>query len=236
MSVFRFKQFNVAQDKCGMKISSVACVFAALIAPQKFTSLLDIGTGTGVLSLMIAQKNGAEIVAIEMDIAAATQAKENFANSKWHFRMTVEQANVIDWAEQSEMKFDCLICNPPFFKKQQQSVDLQRNMARHSEILDAHALAKISTKLLHTEGKAHFLIANGYETAYKAEFQAQGFCLLEHTEVFAHPNKNTAFCHILSFGKKHNDLITNCFYIQNEHLEMHSAYKELMRDYLIIFE
>jgi len=235
MSIFRFKQFNVAQDQCGMKISSVACVFAAKIAAKKFSTLLDIGTGTGVLSLMVAQKNAADIRAIEFDAAAAKQAKENFANSKWHSRIHLIEANVINWAETSNATFDCIICNPPFFKGQLQSPDFQRNNARHSEVLGAETLACIADKLLTSEGQAHFLIANGYENTYITHFELKGFSLQEHTEIFANPYKNKPFCHVLSFSKVANPLIINYFYMQDEQNKMHTSYKELMHDYLIIF-
>lgn len=236
MSVFQFKQFKVAQDRCGMKISSVACVFAALIAPKPFSNLLDIGAGTGVLSLMIAQKNAANITAIELEAEAAQQATENFEMSKWNSRLMLLQENVIKWAaEQTAPHYDCIVCNPPFFKGQANSSDFQRNLARHSQTLDATALAKISEKMLFSDGQAHFLIANGYEKQYTLAFEAQGFHLIESVQIFAHPFKQTPFCYILSFSKIPQNLLMSRFDMQDEHFQMHPYYKELMKDYLIIF-
>lgn len=235
MAIFQFKQFSVAQDRCGMKISSVACVFAALIAPKSFRSLLDIGTGTGVLSLMIAQQNTANIQAIEMETEAFWQAKENFENSKWHAQLKITQANAIDWAQATTEKYDCIICNPPFFKGQTNAQDFQRNLARHSEMLDAKALAKISEKCLLTEGQAHFLLANGYEKEYLLAFENVGFHLIESMQIFAHHLKKMPFCHILSFSKLPKSLVSSRFDMQDENFEMHPRYKELMKEYLIIF-
>ena len=115
---FQFKQFTVFHDRCAMKVTTDACLFGAWCAEEisqtTSTQLLDIRTGTGLLSLMIAQKNSLKIDAIEIDEEAAQQASENMVLSPWK-----ENSNVIHediGAFHTGKKYDCIVSNPPFMK------------------------------------------------------------------------------------------------------------------------
>lgn len=162
---FSFKQFTIYQDRCAMKVSTDACLFGAFIAdwcskqsklPQ---SVLDIGTGTGLLSLMLAQKNPtAKFTAIELDELASVQAAENCANSPWHKQIKVLNQNVLQWNETENDLFDLIVCNPPFFKQHLISEEEQRAMARHDEHLTLEHLKNIAQKHLEEQGVIAFLL------------------------------------------------------------------------------
>jgi len=159
---FRFKQFTIHQDKCAMKVCTDACLFGAWVAthsPLTTHHLLDIGTGTGLLSLMLAQSNpNAVIDAVEIDEAAAGQAKENFEASPWKERMNVYYLSIQKFANTATTKYDCIISNPPFYESDLKSDDQKRNLALHSAALKLEALIEIVDTLLKDDGNFFVLL------------------------------------------------------------------------------
>ena len=160
---FKFKQFTVYQDKCAMKVCTDACLFGAWTAAcgsqLKAHSLLDIGTGTGLLSLMLAQKLPDVIIdAIEIDQAASQQAKENFEASPWKERLNVYNTSIQQFASTAKHKYDIIICNPPFYENDLKRNNAKRNMALHSAEIRLEELIKISGDLLKDDGKLFILI------------------------------------------------------------------------------
>ena len=142
-----------------MKVCTDASLFGAVIDAEGASSILDIGTGTGVLSLMVAQKNPtAYITAVEIDPDAARQAEENFAASPWagNFRLICRDVN--GYAQTTPDQFDLIISNPPFFERNLKGQKRSKNMARHDESLNFKQLAGIVRSLLSAEGKFWVLL------------------------------------------------------------------------------
>ena len=156
-SCFQFKQFRVDQGQCAMKVTLDACLFGASIEVADSKRILDIGTGTGLLSLMAAQRCNAKIDAIELNENAVKQAKENFRQSLWHERLNVIHSAIQDLPVSAE-QYDTIICNPPFFHNALKAPDAQRNMARHTCSLSFEDLAKAIDRQLTTSGNAWLLL------------------------------------------------------------------------------
>lgn len=153
---FRFKQFFVEDNKCAMKVGTdgvlLGC-FAANIEGlnHEHVRILDIGTGSGLIALMLAQKNpSAQIDAIDIDAAAVEQAKENFEASPWKENLHAYCSKLQDW--KSDL-YDLLVCNPPYFNNSLKNPDEGRQLARHTDSLSYEELIVHSTRLLKPGGE-----------------------------------------------------------------------------------
>lgn len=155
-SYFQFKQFTIHQDRSAMKVTTDSCLFGAWVADriktEKITinNCLDIGTGTGLLSLMLAQKIEATIDAIEIEEKAAQQAIENVANSPWKNNINISTTNATKFISKSF--YDLIISNPPFYENELKSPKEERNIAHHSEELSLENLLTIIKKHLSPTG------------------------------------------------------------------------------------
>ncbi|MCI1185833.1 methyltransferase [Hymenobacter sp. DH14] len=148
---FQFQQFRIGQGACAMKVSTDACLLGAAADLAGATRLLDIGTGTGLLALMAAQRHATvAIEAVEIDAAAAAQAAANSAASPWASRIEVRALSLADYAATQPAPFSHIICNPPFFRQSLRSPDAARTTARHedAESLSFAALAAFAAEFL----------------------------------------------------------------------------------------
>jgi tRNA1Val (adenine37-N6)-methyltransferase len=157
-SYFQFKEFTVNQDLSAMKVTTDSCLFGAWCANEiqqvHCTNILDIGTGTGLLSLMIAQKNNGNIDAVELDEKAAGQASENILSSPWKENITIYHSDILEHIG----KYDCIISNPPFYEKELQSPDIRNNLAHHSSKLTLLELVQHAGKILADNGYLFLLL------------------------------------------------------------------------------
>ncbi len=183
-SFFKFKEFTVHQDKTAMKVCTDACLFGAWVAENTSLAsihhILDIGTGTGLLSLMLAQQSPATIDAVEIETMAAEQANSNFKASKWNNQLHVHTTSIIEFAQTHQKKFDLIISNPPFFEQQLKSTNTQRNIAMHSAHLSLPELANCMHKLLADAGKLAILLPWNRSGEWKEIVEKMGlFCIKE---------------------------------------------------------
>ena len=154
MSTFNFKQFTVQQDRCAMKIGTDGVLLGAWcpIDNNPF-SVLDIGAGTGILSLMLAQRSNAEqIDSIEIDEEAYEQCVENFENSPWSDRLFCFHAGLDEFVEEPEDEYDIIISNPPFYSENYKTDDSQRDLARFQDALPFEDLIEAADLLLSENG------------------------------------------------------------------------------------
>ncbi|MDR1169785.1 MAG: tRNA (adenine(22)-N(1))-methyltransferase TrmK [Prevotellaceae bacterium] len=154
---FKFKQFTVKQDKTAMKVGIDSVLLGSWTSVNgSGKNVLDIGTGTGLLALMMAQKiPEAKIIACEIDENACEQARENISSSEWDERITVINTDIRAYTQNSE-KFDLIICNPPYFEKSLKSQNSKRNFARHNDCLPFSDLIDCVHRLLCRTG--HFAL------------------------------------------------------------------------------
>lgn len=234
---FQFKQFLVKQAQCAMKVCTDACLFGSLLPTSSGgggeIQALDIGTGTGLLALMFAQKNSDAVIdAVEIDEAAAQQAKENFNNSPWKERLKIYHTSIQQFAHSTRPKYDVIICNPPFFENDLKSENKQRNLALHSDALSLEELVSVVDELLKEEGN-FFCLLPYHRTKYFEELLLKyKLCVKEKVFIKQTPKHNyfrTIFCmNRLATAPAESEII-----IMNEKNEYTKGFREKLCDYYL---
>ncbi len=154
---FKFKKFTIRQGKAGMKVCTDACLFGAYVTIIPDDHVLDIGTGTGLLSLMLAQRFQCEIDAVEIDESSFQHAKENVLASPWNNRINVYHSSIQDYIKKCQLKYSTIISNPPFYKDSKKSRHENRNLAMHTSQLSYEDLIFIIKKSLKSDGIAYVM-------------------------------------------------------------------------------
>lgn len=150
---FQFKQFAIEQNKCAMKIGTDGVLLGAWCNINHCNTALDIGTGTGVIAIMLAQRGLAKIYGVEIDGAACEQANGNMTQSPWANRLTAIHGKIQQVADQFTTSFDLIVSNPPFFSKGTTSPNPDKNLVRHTFSLTHQDLLRISNMLLAENGR-----------------------------------------------------------------------------------
>lgn len=180
---FQCKQFRVNQARAGMRVTTHACVFGAWVELPVCENerLLDIGTGTGLLSLMAAQRCAAHIDAVEIDAGAAQDARENFTISPWGARLQVHEMPVQQFAQQAGVRYAHILSNPPFFSASLRNDCARKSRARHDDDLDFRDLFAAVDALLTSTGRFHVLIPSEAASRLAQAASAAGFYLAKET-------------------------------------------------------
>ena len=154
MSIFQFKQFAVSQDQCAMKIGTDGVLLGAWVPIDTSpNSILDIGTGTGIIALMLAQRCDAQqIDALEIDENAYEQAVDNFESSPWSDRLFCFHAGLDEFVEEPEDEYDLIVSNPPFYIEDYRPENPQRDIARFQESMPFEDLVEAAALLLSENG------------------------------------------------------------------------------------
>jgi tRNA1Val (adenine37-N6)-methyltransferase len=180
---FSFKQFTIWQDQTAMKVCTDACIFGAWLPVENAHSVLDIGTGTGLLALMLAQRNAVACIdAVEIEPQAYQQAKDNSLKSPFADRVRVFHQAIQDFSPTHQ--YDWIICNPPFFSQHTPAQQAQRNIALHSQTLELDDLMRQIRRLLSPQGQFAVLLPP-YQSQQLADLALQqGFFLNQQLRIF----------------------------------------------------
>ncbi|MCD8293004.1 MAG: methyltransferase [Prevotellaceae bacterium] len=200
---FRFKQFTVWHDRCAMKVGTDGVLLGAWCDVRDAARVLDVGAGTGLVSLQIAQRSPQALIAsVEIDTDAADQAEENVRRSPWAGRITVFCCDFATFMP--DTTFDLIVSNPPYFMDNLKCPDGRRNTARHTDTLDYGLLLRRASSLLTACGHLDIIIPAEAEQVVRRLAGSYKFHLRRLTRIYTKPGKPCRRLHFyLSLTEKH---------------------------------
>lgn len=219
-----------------MKVCTDSCLFGAWLADKIENkllhpgSILDIGSGTGLLSLMLAQKSKASVHAVEIDENSFHQTKENFDESKWSKQLQAFHADIRSWI--APVKYDLIISNPPFFENHLKSGNQNRNLAKHHDGLTLTELLVCISKHLNEEGFFAVLLPFRRLTFFKKMAALNNYYLLDEMLVRQTP-EHSFFRALLLFGTHEETTSSNELAIKKQQSSYSERFKELLKDYYL---
>jgi tRNA1Val (adenine37-N6)-methyltransferase len=232
---FEFKQFKILQDRCAMKVGTDGVLLGAWAALPVQGGVLDIGTGTGLIALMMAQRNAQiRIDAIEIDLEAARQAAGNVAESPWASRIRVEHCSFQNFLETAPCRYDLIISNPPFFSFSVKAGNDKRTLARHTETLSFDTMLAGSMQLLSPGGTLALILPVAEFDLFSEKAKVFGF--FEQRRLTVYPTLEKPAVRILSQWALHViDAVELGDLVVEPQLRHHYSpeYKSLTKDFYL---
>ncbi len=232
---FQFKQFRIIQEQSAMKVGTDGVLIGAWANITDTAKILDIGTGTGLIALMLAQRSKASITAIEIEKISIDEAHFNLSQSQWEDRISVIHQSLQEFSEISTQKFDLIISNPPFFENDKRAAEINRSNARHSDLLSYNDLIVGVNKLLNKNGRFVVIFPNTEGEIFIQKAKQNNLFLNKLTKVFPTPQKQVnRYLMEFSFIKK--EIITASITIREGiNSEYSEAYKKLTKNFYLAF-
>ena len=223
---FQFKQFSVSHESSSMKVGTDAVLLGAFIQTEKQEKILEVGTGCGVVALMLAQK-GNRVLAIDIHAPSVDEAQQNFSNSVFAPLLIADE---IDFFKlQAPVKFDRIVSNPPFFQNSLQAPDEARNAARHAMNDWVKRFWERAQKLT---GRVNVIIPVEVFDEWKRESELSNFFLVKKCEVFSRSDK-PAIRFILEFYRIEQPLEETSLVLMNEDGTRKSEYSDFAKEFYL---
>lgn len=236
LASFAFKQFVVKQNRSAMKVGTDAVLLGSWASVDGANRILDIGTGTGIIALMLAQRSTAQIDAIDIDASSCEEAQENAGSSQWHKRIEVRHICFQRFSRETDQKYDLIVSNPPYFNDCSKAGFTERTTARHTDLLSFNDLSCGVTKLLRDDGRFCLILPQKESEVFRDIAAEHKLHLTKVTRVRTTPEKITEKRLLMQFQKK-----PTCF--QEDHLVIEQGgrhsytdeYKALTKDFYLAF-
>lgn len=186
-SHFSFKQFTIKQERCAMKVGTDGCLLGAWTDISNCRNVLDVGCGSGLIAIMMAQRCNARITGLEIDSEAAMQAAENVAQTPWKERIEIVNCNALSFAPQEQ--YDVIVSNPPFFSNSIRNKETKRAMARHDDTLPCAQFMDFAKRTLTDNGHLSVVIPSDQTEAWCNEAIFKGLSARRISYVRTLPHK-----------------------------------------------
>lgn len=232
---FVFKQFKINQAKCAMKVGTDAVLLGAWVNHPSAKTALDIGTGTGIIAIMLAQKVGAKIDAIDIDENAFVQANENIMMCSWKDRINLHHISLQQFANENSSRYDLIVSNPPYFVDSSKANEESRTNARHTDQLPYIDLLNGVLKLLNPTGKFYVILPKKESELFCELADENKLFLTKRTKVITRTDKEEKRL-LMRFEFTPKTLSEDSLTIEED--ERHSytnEYKELTKEYYLNF-
>jgi len=230
---FQFKKFRILQEKSAMKVNTDGVLLGAWANLEGAETVLDIGTGTGLISLMIAQRTVAFITGVEIEKNAAEEAVRNVLNSEWSTRIIIQHISFQDFASSTQQKFDLIISNPPFFSNSVKNTNPHLSIARHNHMLPFTNIIEGTKKLLNKNGKLSLILPFDAAQEFIQNARQENLYLTRLTEIKPFPSKRPNRC-LMEFGKSQVAVIITTMSVFDESGKDYSEeFKNMARDFYL---
>lgn len=230
---FQFKQFRIEQHHAAMKVNTDGVLLGAWTDVEGINTVLDIGTGTGLITLMIAQRCNATITGIEIENKAAEEAFQNVQQSKWNDRISILPVSFQQFVATTELRFNLIVSNPPFFSNSEKSRNHDLSVARHNDLLPFADIIDGACKLLTNQGRLSLILPSSEASGFIALAQKQGLNLHRVTDVKPFPDKEQNRV-LMEFGRQELPVIENEISVYDHSRKEYSAeFKILVNDFYL---
>lgn len=233
---FAFKKFTIKQDKCAMKVGTDGVLLGAWVNTKNAKHILDVGTGTGLIALMMAQKSNDDVIidAVDIDEQAYNQAIENVKNSSWANRINIYHTPFQYFADQKK-EYDLIVSNPPYFISSTKAPEDQRNYARHTDLLDYDELLFGVLKLLAPQGAFCVILPSKEGELFRDMAEKNGLFLTKLMRVKTREDK-VEKRYIMRFEKTRNSFSEESIIIEKDERQSYTEeYKSLTKDFYLAF-
>ena len=218
-----------------MKVCTDSCVLGAWAEVTNSQQILDIGAGTGLLSLMAAQRSEAQITAVEIDETAAAQAEANIAESPWKNRICLHQKSLQEFEKENKQLFDLIICNPPFFQASLQSPDQAKTVAKHTQKLPFEDLLQFVTQFLTPAGTFFLLLPPAEAEIFRNLAQAANLFPVKLLQLFTQENGKHLRTIYVYQRLNPPGIQSETLFIRNPDQTYTTPFRQLLKDYYLIF-
>jgi tRNA1Val (adenine37-N6)-methyltransferase len=233
---FAFKKFLIHQDKCAMKVGTDAVLLGSWVNAVNPENMLDIGTGTGIISLMLGQRFQGNIDAIDIDGSAYLQALENIENCGWGTRIRVYHTSFQDFLNSTSKKYDLIVTNHPYFTRCSKARGQERHLARHNDLLPFCELTSGVASILKPEGRFCLVLPYDGLECFVALAKKSKLYLTRLTRVKTTEEKSKTKRVLMQFEKSPTGFSEDMLIIEkNQRHQYTEEYKNLTREFYLNF-
>lgn len=231
-SYFQFKQFTIYHDKCAMKVGTDGVLLGAWANTESCKNILDIGTGTGLIALMLAQRSNALIDAIDINKEACLQAMDNVAASPFAGRIRTIHTDFTDYSATCTSRYDLIVSNPPYFVNSLKCPNINRNTARHTDTLSIPDLVKSSRMLLSSSGRIALILPFELLDYLSTIAKENNLYINKRTDIIPVPGASPKRF-LVELSESPNSLITEKLVIEEARHQYTKDYISLTKDFYL---